>query len=63
VISSPKHSFVFVPFFYLASFPSYRNHLQLDSNPEQFSGIVAVVPVISSSKQSTTVLAEFFYRD
>jgi hypothetical protein len=54
--------FFFAPFFYRAYFPNYTNHLHRETNPGQFFVIVAFVPVISSPKQITFVLAPFFYR-
>jgi hypothetical protein len=52
VIFSPKHVILlFPPFFDRVYFPSYRNHLHRDSNPEQLCGVTVFVSVISSSKQ------------
>jgi hypothetical protein len=45
-----------------AVLPSYRNHLHRKSNTGQFVGVVVLVPVISSSRQTTLALAPFFYR-
>jgi hypothetical protein len=48
-ISSPKQTTLLLAPFYHAYFPSCRNHRHWDSNPGQFFGVVAFVPVISPS--------------
>jgi hypothetical protein len=48
--------------FYYHVFPRYRKYLYRNSNPGQFLRVVAFVPVISTLKQTTLVLAPFFYR-
>jgi hypothetical protein len=63
VISPPKKtSLDLPPFFYLAKFPSYRNHLYRDLNAERTFVILAFVLVISSPEQTTLALAPFSYR-
>jgi hypothetical protein len=48
--------------FSIVLFPSYRIHSHGSTNPGQLFGVTAPVPVISSSKQTTLVLAPFYHR-
>jgi hypothetical protein len=63
IIFSSKQTILFLAsFIYRAWYPSYRNHLHWESNPEQIFGVLVLVSAISSSKQTILFFSPFFYR-